>query len=112
MTHFQVNKEQYVYETSVTYEPSTRPISSRVSCSSVVGRPTGNGVVIGSILLRESDVFLCPTLELATTVITLTFLFRLLFLNFINWWAHGEDRAIACFTPPCKIISFILSSIS
>ena len=31
------------------------------------------------------------------------------FPNCINWWAHGEDRAIACFSPPCKIISFILS---
>ena len=36
--------------------------------------------------------------------------FRLLFLNCINWWAHGEDRAIACFSLPYKIISFILSS--
>ena len=34
--------------------------------------------------------------------------FRLLFPNYINWLAHGEDRAIACFSPPCKIISFIL----
>ena len=30
----------------------------------------------------------------------------------MNWWAHGEDRAIACFSPSCKTISFILSSIS
>ena len=36
-------------------------------------------------------------------------LFRLLFPNCINWWAQGEDRAIACFSPPFKIISLILS---
>ena len=23
--------------------------------------------------------------------------FRVLFPNWINWWTHGEDRAIACF---------------
>ena len=30
----------------------------------------------------------------------------------LRTWAHSEDRAIACFSPSCKIISFILSSIS
>ena len=30
----------------------------------------------------------------------------------INFRAHGEDRAIACFSPPCKITPFILPSIS
>ena len=29
----------------------------------------------------------------------------------INWRAHGEDSAVACFSPPCKRISFILSSV-
>ena len=33
----------------------------------------------------------------------LNFFFRL-FNNCINWWVHGEERAIACFSPPCKII--------
>ena len=37
--------------------------------------------------------------------------FRLLFPNCINWWAHGEDRAIACFSPPCKIISLFFNLI-
>ena len=30
------------------------------------------------------------------------FFFRLLFSNCINWWAHGEDRGIACFSLPYK----------
>ena len=42
----------------------------------------------------------------------MNFYFSLLFSNCINWRAHGEDRAVACFTPPFKRISFILSSVS
>ena len=41
----------------------------------------------------------------------LNFYFSLLFPNCINWRAHGEDRAVACFSPPYKRISFILSSV-
>ena len=42
----------------------------------------------------------------------LNFFSGFFFPNYINWLAHGEDRVIACFSPPCKIISFILSPIS
>ena len=42
----------------------------------------------------------------------LNFYFSLLFPNCINWRAHGEDLVVACFSPPRKIISFILSSVS
>lgn len=34
---------------------------------------------------------------------------RLLFLQPFIWWAHDEDRIVACFSSPFKLISFILS---
>ena len=34
------------------------------------------------------------------------------FFSGLYWWVHCEDFDISCFSPLCKIISFILSYLS
>ena len=48
------------------------------------------------IRTRDLRKYLCDALP--TELRSHTLGARLLFPNCINWWAHGEDRAVACFS--------------
>ena len=47
----------------------------------------------------------------SNTVESLNFVFRLLFPKCINWWTHGEDRAIACFCQPYRCRCIVMTDI-